>query len=158
MSGDARWFSAIFSIQKSPTKTSLFLEDLYFHVFQALKPFPSSSPRPKDIPQCPNQSLGSSGSLILNVFFLRQKNHFRKMCLISCFSAVSGFGSIRSLFSGTPQYVYPRYELLRWSGARDWREILSILKNLPIFVNPLGMPLLPPNMPCNSLIFVFVHI
>ena len=34
-------------------------------------------------------------------FFPQQKNHFRKMCTISRFSAVSGLGSITSEFSGS---------------------------------------------------------
>ena len=77
------------------------LEFLYFQLFQALAPIPASSPCPKHIPQCLGQFLGSSGSLVLNVFFLRQKIHFGKMCMISWFSAVSGLGSITSVFSGS---------------------------------------------------------
>ena len=90
-----------FWVPKKVQKISHFLRTQYFQLFQALAPIPSSSPCPKHIPQCPGQFLGSSGSLVLNVFFLRQKIHFRKMCMISWFSAVSGLGSITSVFSGS---------------------------------------------------------
>ena len=113
-------FQAILSLPKSPQKISHFLKTHYFQLFQALGRFPSSFSCPEDTLQCPSLSLGPSGGLVLTQFFLRQKFHFRKFGLISKSSALSGPESITSFFSGTPQYVWPRWELLRWSRARDW--------------------------------------
>ena len=94
-------FQAIFGLPTSPNKNSPFFKTGYFQLFQALGPFPSSSPCPKHIPQCPSWSLGPSGSLVLTNFFVQQNFHFREFGAISKFSAFSGPGSITSVFFGS---------------------------------------------------------
>ena len=116
-----RSFSSLFRAPRKSKKKSHFLKTYYFQLFQALGPFSSSSPCPKHILQCPPWSLGPSGVLVLTIVFLRQKFHFREFVAILKFSPFSGPGSFNHAFSGTPQYVGPRRELLRWSGARDRR-------------------------------------
>ena len=97
-----------FWASKKVQKDSHFLKTHSFQLFQASKPFPSSSPCPKVTLQCPSQFLGPSGRFVLSDFFLWQKFHFWKFWLICYFSALSDPRTISSVFSGTPQYVWPR--------------------------------------------------
>ena len=86
-----RSFSSHFWPPKKSKKNSHFLKTHDFQLFQASKPFPSSSPCPKHTLQCPNQSLGPSRSFVLSDFRPPKKSkkisHFLKTHNFQLFQA-----------------------------------------------------------------------
>ena len=93
------WVAGRVGSPKRSDKICHFVRTYTLQLFQALGPFPSSSPCPKHILPCPPQSPGPSGGLVLTFFFLRQKFHFREFVAISKFSTFSRPGSFNHDFS-----------------------------------------------------------
>ena len=93
-------FQAILGAQKSQKNLTLFKNSV-FSAVSSLGTHPIFFSMSKTHPPMPWSIPRIIWKLSFERFFLGQKIHFRKMCMISWFSAVSGLGSITSVFSGS---------------------------------------------------------
>ena len=82
-------------------------------MFQASKPFPSSSPCPNDTLQCPNQSLGPSGSFVLS----SKNGHLELKKMVSEASL-----TLHSPQSPSRQFDSPHFGRFLWAfSGRLWK-------------------------------------